>query len=200
MMGAAETDWEGLLEDWRIGRAGTAELYAALRSPMYRAARQGVASITSRIPDSADVEEAVFTAFTGLEKKDPNQVTSIVGLARRMAFRRGQDQGRAAMRRREQLEEALADPAFIEAAKVTEKEVALEAERERTFERAVACLDQLTGDQQDVIRATVMGRESLSDWAFRKDKTHQAASGQRDRALKALRRCIEQGDADEERR
>lgn len=199
-MGAVETDWERLLEDWRIGRAGTAELYVALRLPMYRSARQGVASITSRVPDSADVEDAVFTAFTELEKKDPKEVASIVGLARRMAFRRGQDQGRAAIRRREQLEEAFADPAFVEAATVTEKDVALEAERERTFEQAVACLDQLTGDQQDVIRATVMGRESLSDWAFRKGKSHQAASGQRDRALKALRRRIEQGDVAEEGR
>ena len=117
-----------------------------------------------------------------------------------MAFRRGQDKGRAAIRRREQLEEAFADPAFVEAATVTEKDVALEAERERTFEQAVACLDQLTGDQQDVIRATVMDRESLSDWAFRKGKSHQAASGQRDRALKALRRRIEQGDVAEEGR
>lgn len=107
-MAQAEPDWDRLLDDWRGGRAQTADLYAALRSPMYRAARQGVVSITSQRPDPQDVEDAVFTAFKELEQKDPTTVTSIVGLARRIAYRRGQDRGRAAVRRREQIERALA--------------------------------------------------------------------------------------------
>jgi DNA-directed RNA polymerase specialized sigma24 family protein len=160
---------------------------------MYQAARQGVVSITAQHPDDQDVEDAVFTAFKELEQKDPTTVTSIVGLARRVAYRRGQDRGRAAVRRREQIYRALEDPAFIEATTVTEQEVALETARERLYEQAMRCLDELTDDQADVLRATVMGDEGLSDWAFRNGKSHQAASRQRDRALKALARCIEQG-------
>lgn len=192
-MTPAEPDWDRLLDDWRAGRAQTGDLYAALRSPMYRAARQGIVSITSRRPDPQDVEDAVFTAFKELEQKDPVTVTSIVGLARRVAYRRGQDRGRTAIRRREQIERAAADPTFIEATTVTEKEIAVEAERERVYEQAMRCLDELTADQAAVVRATVMGDEGLSDWAFRNGKSHQAASRQRDRALKALARCIEQG-------
>lgn len=70
-MAQAEPDWDRLLDDWRGGRAQTADLYAALRSPMYRAARQGVVSITLQRPDPQDVEDAVFTAFKELEQKDP---------------------------------------------------------------------------------------------------------------------------------
>ena len=192
-MAPTEPDWDRLLDDWRAGRAQTADLYAALRSPMYRAARQGVVSITSQRPDPQDVEEAVFAAFKELEQKNPTAVRSIVGLARRIAYRRGQDQGRAVVRRREQIERAMEDPVFIEATTVTEKEVALEAEREHFYEQAMRCLDVLTVDQADVVRATVMGDEGLSDWAFRNGKSHQAASRQRDRALKALLRCIDHG-------
>lgn len=192
-MAHSEPEWDRLLDDWRAGRAQTADLYAALRSPMYRAARQGVVSITSQRPDPQDVEDAVFTAFKELEQKDPTTVTSIVGLARRIAYRRGQDRGRAAVRRREQIERAAADPAFIEATTVTEKEIAVEAASERVYAQAMRCLDELTADQAAVVRATVMGDEGLSDWAFRNGKSHQAASRQRDRALKALARCIEQG-------
>jgi DNA-directed RNA polymerase specialized sigma24 family protein len=192
-------DWDRLLDDWRAGRAQTADLYAALRRPMYQAARQGVVSITAQHPDDQDVEDAVFTAFKELEQKDPTIVTSIVGIARRIAYRRGQDRGRAAVRRREQIDRALEDPAFIEATTVTEQEVALEAAREELYERAMRCLDELTDDQADVLRATVMGDEGLSDWAFRNGKSHQAASRQRDRALKALARCVEQGQEREGR-
>jgi DNA-directed RNA polymerase specialized sigma24 family protein len=192
-MAPAGPDWDRLLYEWRAGRAQTADLYAALRRPMYQAARQGVVSITAQHPDDQDVEDAVFTAFKELEQKDPSTVTSIVGLARRIAYRRGQDRGRAAVRRREQIDGAVKDPAFIEATTVTEQEVALEAARERLYEQAMRCLDELTEDQADVLRATVMGDEGLSDWAFRNGKSHQAASRQRDRALKALARCIEQG-------
>ncbi len=199
-MAAAEPDWDRLLDDWRRGRAQTADLYRALRGPMYRAARQGVRSITAQRPDPQDVEDAVFTAFKELEQKDPTTVTSVVGLARRVAYRRGQDRGRAAVRRREQIDRAIEDPAFVEAVTVTKREVALEAERERLYVRAIACLDELTGDQADVVRATVMGDEGLSDWAFRNGKSHQAASRQRDRALKALARCIERQQEDQEGR
>lgn len=199
-MTPAEPDWDRLLDDWRSGRAQTAELYGALRGPMYRAARQGVRSITAQRPDAQDVEDAVFTAFKELEQKDPTTVTSIVGLARRIAYRRGQDRGRTAVRRREQIDRAMEDPAFVEAMAVTEQEVGVEAERERLYVQASACLDELTPDQADVVRATVMGDEGLSDWAFRNGKSHQAASRQRDRALKALARCIERQQRDQEGR
>lgn len=197
-MAPAEPDWDRLLDEWRAGRAQTADLYRALRGPMYRAGRQGVRSITAQRPDTQDVEDAVFTAFKELEQKDPATVRSIVGLARRIAYRRGQDRGRAAVRRREQIAQAMEDPTIVEAMAVTEQEVAAEAERERLYVRATACLDELTRDQADVVRATVMGDEGLSDWAFRSGKSHQAASRQRDRALKALARCIERQQRDQE--
>lgn len=199
-MAPTEPDWDRLLDEWRAGRAQTVDLYRALRGPMYRAARQGVRSITAQRPDTQDVEDAVFTAFKKLEQKDPATVTSIVGLARRIAYRRGQDRGRAAVRRREQIAQAMEDPTIVEAMAVTEPEIAAEAERERLYVRATACLDELTPDQADVVRATVMGDEGLSDWAFRNGKSHQAASRQRDRALKALARCIEQQQRDQEGR
>lgn len=199
-MEPAEPDWIRLLDEWRGGRAQTADLYAALRGPMYRAARQGVRSITAQRPDAQDVEDAVFTAFKELEQKDPATLTSIVGLARRIAYRRGQDHGRAAVRRREQIARAMEDPAFVNAVVVTDQEIGLEAKREQLRGQALACLDELTAEQAAVVRATVMGDEGLSDWAFRNGKSHQAASRQRDRALKSLARCIEQQQQEQEGR
>jgi hypothetical protein len=100
VMEHTETDLEGLLEDWRGGRADGADLYPALRQAMYQAARQGIGVITSSDPDPHDVEDAVYRAFRELERQDPANVVSLVGLARKIAYRRGQDAGRNVVRRR----------------------------------------------------------------------------------------------------
>jgi hypothetical protein len=105
------TNLEALLEDWRGGRADGADLYPALRQAMYQAARQGIGVITSSDPDPQDVEDAVYDAFCELEQQDPVNVVSVVGLARKIAYRRGQDAGRKIVRRREQIRDTLADRA-----------------------------------------------------------------------------------------
>ena len=200
MMEAVAPDWDGLLADWRTGHAGTADLYRALRGPMYVAARQGVAFITAQGPDTEDVEEAVYNAFNGLMEKDPAAVMSVIGLAKVMARRRGMDAGRAAVRRRERVQ-LVADPPTEDCNNLYPvEEVEREEERERVREKAMACMKNLTTAQRDVIQATVMGDEGLSNWAFRNKKSHQAAGRQRDRALEALRRCIDRGAEDHEGR
>ena len=200
MMEAAAPDWNGLLADWRAGRAGKADLYGALRGPMYVAARQGVAFITAQDPDTDDVEEAVYNAFTELMEKDPAAVVSVIGLAKVMAWRRGMDAGRAAVRRRERVR-LVADPTTEDCNNLYPvEEVEREEERERLREKAMACMKKLSTDQRDVVQATVMGEEGLSNWAFRNNKSHQAAGRQRDRALETLRRCIDSGAEDEEGR
>jgi hypothetical protein len=65
------------------------------------------------------------------------------------------------------------------------------AAREVLVGHALDCLATLTDEQRDVVGATIMGHESLSDWALRNGKTHQAASRQRSRALEALHQCVQ---------
>jgi DNA-directed RNA polymerase specialized sigma24 family protein len=191
VMEDTETDLEALLEDWRGGRADGADLYPALRQAMYQAARQGIGVITSWDPDPQDVEDAVYDAFRELEQQDPVNVVSVVGLARKIAYRRGQDAGRKIVRRREHIRDTLADRAVTAEVQFRDEDVRAAADQEVLAGDALGCLEALTDEQRDVVRATLMGRESLSDWALRTGKTHQAARRQRGRALESLRRCIE---------
>lgn len=185
------TDHEALLEDWRGGRADDADLYRALREGMYQAARQGIGMVTSSDPDPHDVEDAVYSAFCELEQKDPANVVSLVGLARKIAYRRGQDAGRRVVRRREQVRDTWADRVVAAEVQFRDDDVRAAADQEVLAGDALDCLKALTDEQRDVVRTTLMGRESLSNWALRTGKTHQAASRQRSRALESLRRCIE---------
>jgi RNA polymerase sigma factor (sigma-70 family) len=185
------TDLEALLEDWRRGRADGADLYRALREAMYQAARQGIGMITSSDPDPHDVEDAVYSAFRELERQDPAFVVSLVGLAMKIAYRRGQDAGRRVVRRREQIRDMLADRAVTAEVQFRDDDVRAAADQEVLAGHALGCLEALTDEQRDVVRATLMDRESLSNWALRTGKTHQAASRQRSRALESLRRCTE---------
>ncbi|SRR6266851_4472605 len=98
MMDESGTDAEGLLLRWRQGRLDERVLYAAVRGPMYQAARGGISSITSSDPDPQDVEDAVYDAFVQLSAKDPADVSSVIGLAKVIARRRGQDIGRRVVR------------------------------------------------------------------------------------------------------
>lgn len=50
---------------------------------MYQRARQGIGSITSSDPHPQDVEDVVYNAFLELERHDPAEVVSIIGLASR---------------------------------------------------------------------------------------------------------------------
>lgn len=91
MMDESGTDGEELLLRWRLAEG---VLYAAVREPMYQAARRGIFSIISSVPDLQDVEDAVYDAFVQLRAKDPADVYSVAGLAKVIACRRGQDIGR----------------------------------------------------------------------------------------------------------
>lgn len=194
------TDDEDLLGAWRRGSADRGDLYRTVRTPMYQRARQGIGSITSSDPHPQDVEDAVYNAFLELERRDPAEVVSIVGLAKMIAYRRGQDIGRKIIRVREQISVLMTDRAVTAELEFRDDEVLAAAEQEVLLGHALDCMGGLTEEQRDIVRATVMARESLSDWALRAGKTHQAASRQRARALESLRRCIESKGSPNDRR
>ncbi|MEU6546474.1 hypothetical protein [Streptomyces sp. NPDC046859] len=186
-----DTEAEKLLLGWRQGRLDGLELYAAVRGAMYQAARLGIRSITSSIPDPHDVQDAVCEAFEQLRIKDPADVSSVTGLAKMIAYRRGQDIGRGVVREREGIKKFLADRVTTAAVEFHDDDVRAAEEDERVVALAERCFGFLTDEQRDLVVETIMGEELLSDWAFRKGKTHQAASRQRKRAIEAIRRCVE---------
>lgn len=189
-MDDVETELEALLENWRAGRASRTDLYLAVRAPMRQAARRGIGMITSSDPDTQGIEDVVWDAFLELERQDRATVRSVAGLAWRIAYRRGQDAGRRLIRRREQIH-LLTDRAVTSEIEFREEDVHAAACQEVLLDHLQDCMEALTDEQRDVIRATVMGRENVSNWAVRTSKTHQAASAQRRRAIESLRRCVE---------
>ena len=190
MMDVSGTDAEGLLLRWRQGRVDKGALYLAVRGPMYQAARSGISSITSSNPNPQDVEDAVYDAFLQLWAKDPADVSSVTGLAKVIARRRGQDIGRRVVREREQIDELLTNPLAMAAAEFHDQDVRAAEEDERVLAMARGCFERLTEEQRDLVTKTIMGQEQLSDWALRKGTSHQAASRQRTRAIEAIKRCI----------
>jgi DNA-directed RNA polymerase specialized sigma24 family protein len=190
MMDGSGTDAEGLLLQWQQGQLDERGLYAAVREPMYQAARSGISSITSSYPDPRDVEDAVCDAFVQLLAKDPADVSSVIGLAKVIARRRGQDIGRKVVHEREQIKEFLSDPLAIAAVEFHDQDVCAAEEDERVLAMAKGCIERLTEEQRDLVTRTIMGQEQLSDWALRKGTSHQAASRQRRRAIEAIKRCI----------
>jgi len=190
MMDDSGTDAVGLLLRWREGRLDERVLYAAVRRPMYQAARRGISSITSSYPDPQDVEDAVYDAFVQLSAKDPAEMLSVIGLAKVIACRRGRDIGRRVVRDREQIEGLLANPMAMAAVEFHDEDVRAAEEDERLLAMAEGCFERLTEEQRDLVTKTIMGQELLSDWALHKGRSHQAASRQRRRAIEAIRRCI----------
>ena len=190
MMDESATDAEELLLRWRQGRLDARVLYAAVREPMHQAARSGIVSIISSDPDLQDVEDAVYDAFVQLSAKDPADVSSVTGLAKVIARRRGQDIGRRVVREREQIEELLGNRLATAAVEFHDEDVRAAEEDERVLALAEECFERLTEEQRDLVTKTIMGQEQLSDWALRKSRTHQAASRQRRRAIEAIKRCI----------
>jgi DNA-directed RNA polymerase specialized sigma24 family protein len=190
MMDESGTDTEGLLLRWRQGQLDARALFVAVREPMYQAARSGIFSITSSYPDPHDVEDAVYNAFVQLSTKDPADVSSVIGLAKVIARRRGQDIGRRVVHEREQIEDLLADPLAMAAVEFRDQDVRAAEEDEKVLALAMGCFERLNEEQRDLVTKTIMGQEQLSDWALRKGTSHQAASRQRTRAIEALKRCI----------
>lgn len=117
------TDADVPLLRWRQGRLDKRALHVAVRGPMCQAARSGISSITSSDPDPQDIEDAVYDAFVQLWAKDPADVSSVTGLAKVIARRRGQDIGWRVVREREQIEELLANPLAMAAVEFNDEDV-----------------------------------------------------------------------------
>ena len=191
-MDADTDDSEWVLDEWRAGRVERRALYEAVTETMHQGARRGIAAITAMRANDDDVWEVVYEAFCEFEGKDPLGLRSLLGLAHQIAFQRGRDRGRKIIREREKIDQLSEDRALQGELEFHDVDVQLAQRREVLARMATACLDALTADQRSVITATVMEPMSLSDWALREGKSHQAASRQRARALESIHRCVEQ--------
>ncbi|MBV9822365.1 MAG: hypothetical protein JO144_08985 [Actinobacteria bacterium] len=176
-----------LVERWETGYGDVRSLYESLREGMHQNARRGIQRVLAKPPDEHRVSDVVYTAFLELLRGDPAAMTSPVGLAKTIAYRRGIDEGRRILRERQRV----ASLDALDLAALPDRREILAAAEEEALHRLVAtCLEALTGDQRAVVRATVMGGQTLSDWALTAGTSHQAVSRQRSRALEALRRCV----------
>ena len=201
MYTASEDDGNDLLDRWRRGDRDDSAWFRLLRRPMTVAAGRGIRRMTGRPANDGDVGEAVYKAFQEFIDCDPDNVTTPVGLAVQIAYRRGQDVGRALNQIREFPDSELGvrlerDPRISLTSdrprhpedELLKAEQAME--RERLAELALGCVEQLLAGQRDVVRATILGDMSLSDWANEGGKSYQAADQQRKRALAALMKCV----------
>jgi len=197
MASDSDHDAEQLLAAWHAH--GDAErLFGALRDPMRREARRGIRRILHRTPDEADVNDALFKAFTEVLRADSEQLTqSPLGFAKAVAHRRGMDRARAIIREREQIKNQAWE---LDQRRVTAADAAVSAERERLYRYAEDCMKGLTADQRDVIERTVQRLESLSDWVADRGTSYEAGRRLRARGIAALGRCIQAKRADDRRR
>ena len=184
--GARELD--ELVQRWQTGYGDVRGLYELLRDGMHQAARRGIQRVLAKPPDEHRVQDVVYTAFVELLRGDPAAMTSPVGLARTIAYRRGIDEGRKILRERQRISSI--DALDLAASLPDRREILAAAEEEALHQLVARCLETLTTDQRAVVRATVMAGQTLSDWALTAGTSHQAVSRQRSRALEALRRCV----------
>jgi RNA polymerase sigma factor (sigma-70 family) len=183
-----------LVERWQTGYGDVRGLYESLRDGMHQHARRGISRVIARQPDEHQVSDVVYTAFVELLRGDPAAMTSPVGLAKTIAYRRGIDAGRRILRERQRISSV--DPLEIATSLPDKAEILAAADEEALHQLVSRCLEFLTTDQRAVVRATVMGGQTLSEWALTVGTSHQAVSRQRSRALDALRRCVKrQGTA-----
>jgi DNA-directed RNA polymerase specialized sigma24 family protein len=194
-----------LLDRWKQGDRDDGGWYRTLRGPMRRAAWRGIQRMTGRRPPDEDVDEVLHDAFLEFLDRDPSEITSPIGLAKSIAYRRGQDRGRRLNRSREfpdsESIEAESDQRQGRVIPVMQdplpgpEDALLEAERadeqERLLKLTLECLDGLPPGQAEVVRATILRQKNMSDWAHEKGKSYTAADEQRKRALQALQRCVE---------
>ena len=104
-----------------------------------------------------------------------------------MANRRGRDRARAINREHHRIEEQAWQ---IDQLRVNREDEASAAHRERLLRHAEECMGELTVEQQDVITATIMSQQSLSNWSMDRGTTYEAGRRMRMRGLEALGRCI----------
>lgn len=197
MAGHSDDDAEGLLAVWRAHKEAE-KLFVALRGPMRQAARQGIRRVLGRVPDEADVNDALFKAFKEVLEADSEEVRrSTLGFAKVVAYRRGMDRARSIIREREQIKNQAWE---LDQHRVTAADVVAAAQRERLFRYAEVCMEGLTAEQRDVIEATVQRQESLSDWVAARGTSYEAGRRLRGRGIATLRRCIEAKRADDRKR
>jgi len=177
-----------LVERWQTGYGGVGSLYGSLREGMHQSARRGIQRVIAKPPDEHRVSDVVYTAFLELLRGDPATVTSPVGLAKTIAYRRGIDEGRRILRERQRI--AGLDAVEVASTLPDQHEILAAAEEEALHQLVTQCLQALTADQRAVVQATIMGGQTLSDWALTAGTSHQAVSRQRSRALESLRRCV----------
>ncbi|KQH76285.1 hypothetical protein AO501_29110 [Mycobacterium gordonae] len=175
----------------RAARARRTALYESVKDPIHHAARRGIHAITACTPNEDDVVEVAYDAFCEFEKKNRDELSSPQGMAYQIAFQRGRDRGRKIIRHREQIDLLCKEPTLQGELEFREVDAQLAQRRDEMARTAIECLAALPADQQSVVTATVMESMSLSDWALREGKSHQAASRQRGRALESLRRCVD---------
>jgi DNA-directed RNA polymerase specialized sigma24 family protein len=177
-----------LVERWQTGYGDVRSLYDSVREGMHQTARRGIQRVIAKTPDEHRVSDVVYTAFVELLRGDPAAMTSPVGLAKTIAYRRGIDEGRKILRERRRIYSL--DALEVAGALPDKREILAAAEEEALHQLVATCMETLTTDQRAVVRATVMGNQTLSDWALTAGTSHQAVSRQRSRALDALRRCV----------
>jgi RNA polymerase sigma factor (sigma-70 family) len=177
-----------LVERWQTGYGDVRGLYESLREGMHQTARRGIQRVIAKPPDEHRVADVVYTAFVELLRGDPAAMTSPVGLAKTIAYRRGIDEGRKILRERQRISSL--DALEVASTLPDKREILAAAEEEALHQLVTRCLELLTADQRAVVRATVMGGQTLSEWALTVGTSHQAVSRQRARALDALRRCV----------
>lgn len=187
-------DIERLHDRWRQGDRDDLGLFEAVRDLMRRRAASGIRKITGGRANDQDVDEALFGAFKQLLAQDPSQITTLTGLAGTIAYRRGLDVGKALNRAREfpggELLVDSADPAApLPEDYILDAEDA--AEREHLVRLVMECIESLPPGQSEVIRATILRDQELSDWAAEQGKSYEAARKQRIKGLSALRACVE---------
>ena len=182
-----------LVERWQTGYGDVRGLYESLREGMHQTARRGIQRVIATPPDEHRVQDTVYTAFIELLRGDPAAMTSPVGLAKTIAYRRGIDEGRRILRERQRISSI--DPLEVATTLPDKREILAAAEEEALHQLVTRCLEYLTTDQRAVVRATVMGNQTLTEWALAVGTSHQAVSRQRARALDALRRCVKRQGA-----
>ena len=184
------------LAEWRAGRLSRDDLYDHAYPAMRQGARRGFAIMMSSAPTAAELDEVTATAFLELERQDKTRVKSISGMAGSIAYRRAQDLVRKRINATKNDLSVVDDRAYEYRTEFADLDA---AEAERRFELgdlAAECVQALPPEQRDVVQATVMADESLSDWARQRGKSHQAASRQKERALKAVTRCLAEKTAE----
>jgi RNA polymerase sigma factor (sigma-70 family) len=185
------------------GHRNWSAIHRIVREPMWVAAAQGVRG--TGVQDPATIEDAVQQAFIEFQKAvDVGEITNSLAFARRIAYRRGIDAGRA--RRREWRDEAPVEsvpeqnlralPHQPDAYDDAPEDVLLSDEellaRERRFWQAQKCMGRLTDRQRYVVRERVMEARTLQSVADDLGVSHTTVRNDVAEALKILAGCIKE--------